>query len=358
MRIAQVAPLFESVPPALYGGSERVVSWLTEELVRLGHEVTLFASGDSKTTARLVPACEKALWRDKACRETLPHHVRMLELVFRDVMHFDILHFHCDYIHFPLVRRYGHPTLTTLHGYVHPHDLGDLLEEYRDVPLASISDNQRASTPAANWQGTIHHGLPRDLLTFSPRGGEYLAFLGRVSPEKGLERAIAVAHRTGLPLKIAAKIYEEDRSYFEHDIKPLLESSASFVEFVGEVGGTAKDEFLGNAKALLFPVDWPEPFGLVMIEAMACGTPVIGWRNGSVPEVIRHGVNGFVVSSVEEAVQCVGKLSSLERHACRKIFETRFRVERMTADYLKMYEKVIQASSKKPQLHLQLEDVL
>jgi len=357
MRIAQVAPLFESVPPALYGGSERVVSWLTEELVRLGHEVTLFASGDSRTAARLVPACEKALWRDKACRETLPQQVRMLELVFRDVTRFDIIHFHCDYIHFPLVRRYGYPTLTTLHGYIHPHDLCDLLQEYRDVPLASISDNQRASTPGANWQGTIHHGLPRDLHTFSPEDGEYLAFLGRVSPEKGLERAIEVARRTGIPLKIAAKIYDEDRRYFEQDIKPLLEKSASFVEFVGEVGGPAKNDFLGKAKALLFPVDWPEPFGLVMIEAMACGTPVIGWRNGSVPEVIEDEVNGFVVSSVDEAVECVGELSSLRREACREIFETRFRVERMTADYLKMYEKVIQAASKRPQRDLKLEEV-
>jgi glycosyltransferase involved in cell wall biosynthesis len=346
MRIAQVAPLFESVPPALYGGSERVVSWLTEELVRLGHEVTLFASGDSKTAARLVPACEKSLWRDKDCRETLPQHVRMLELVFQDAAQFDIIHFHCDYIHFPLVRRYGRPSLTTLHGFVHTHDLRDLLEEYRDVPLVSISDNQRASTPEANWQGTIHHGLPRDLHTFSPDCGEYLAFLGRISREKGLERAIEVAARAGMPLKIAAKIYEEDRSYFEHDIKPLLERSASFVEFVGEVGGAAKNEFLGKSKALLFPVDWPEPFGLVMIESMACGTPVIGWRNGSVSEVIQHGANGFVVSSVDEAVECVRELSSLRREVCREIFETRFPVERMTADYLKMYEEVIHAMSK------------
>jgi glycosyltransferase involved in cell wall biosynthesis len=345
MRIAQVAPLFESVPPALYGGSERVVSWLTEELVRQGHEVTLFASGDSKTAARLVPACEKSLWRDTDCRETLPQHVRMLELVFQDAAQFDIIHFHCDYIHFPLVRRYGRPSLTTLHGFVHTHDLRDLLEEYRDVPLVSISDNQRASTPEANWQGTIHHGLPRGLHTFSPVGGEYLAFLGRISREKGLERAIEIARRAGVPLKIAAKIYEEDRSYFEQEIKPLLEKSASFVEFVGELGGAAKNEFLGKARALLFPVDWPEPFGLVMIEAMACGTPVIGWRKGSVPEVIEHGVNGFVVSSVEEAVEGVGNLSRVRRDVCREIFEARFPVERMTADYLKMYEKAIHAMS-------------
>jgi len=346
MRIAQVAPLFESVPPALYGGSERVVSWLTEELVRQGHEVTLFASGDSQTAAHLVPICEKALWRDSECRETLPHHVRMMELVFRDVSRFDIVHFHCDYIHFPLVRRYNHPTVTTLHGFVHLHDLRALLDEYRDVPLVSISDNQRALTPDANWQGTVHHGLPGELHTFSADGGEYLAFLGRISPEKGLERAIEIAWRTGIPLRIAAKIYEEDRSYFEHDIQPLLEENTSFVQFVGEVGGKAKDEFLGRAKALLFPVDWPEPFGLVMIEAMACGTPVIGWRNGSVPEVIQHGVNGFVVSSVDEAVQYVNQLSSIRRDACRGIFETAFLVERMTTDYLKVYERVIHTTSK------------
>jgi glycosyltransferase involved in cell wall biosynthesis len=346
MRIAQVAPLFESVPPALYGGSERVVSWLTEELVRLGHEVTLFASGDSKTAARLVPVCEKALWRDKECRETLPHHVRMMELVFRDVSQFDIIHFHCDYIHFPLVRRYAHPTVTTLHGFVHAYDLRALLDEYRDVPLVSISDNQRASTPNANWQGTVHHGLPKDLHTFSTDEGEYLAFLGRISPEKGLERAIEIAQRTGIQLKIAAKIYEEDRTYFEHDIQPLLKESAAFVQFVGEVGGKAKDEFLGKAKALLFPVDWPEPFGLVMIEAMACGTPVIGWRNGSVPEVIRHGVNGFVVSSVDEAIECVNQLSNIRRDACRETFETAFQVERMTAGYLSIYENVIRTMSK------------
>src|SRR6202021_136536 len=289
MKIAQVAPLYERVPPPGYGGTERVVSWLTEELVRLGHEVTLFASGDSQTAAHLVPGCERALWRDNECRETLPHHVRMMELVFRDVSRFDIIHFHCDYIHFPLVRRYAHPTVTTLHGFVHLHDLRALLDEYRDVPLVSISDNQRTSTPSANWQGTVHHGLPRNLHTFSADGGEYLAFLGRISPEKGLERAIEIARRTGIPLKVAAKIYEEDRSYFEHNIQPLLKQSAFFVQFVGEVGGRAKDEFLGRAKALLFPVDWPEPFGLVMIEAMACGTPVIGWRKGSVPEVIEQG---------------------------------------------------------------------
>ena len=347
MRIAQVAPLFESVPPALYGGSERVVSWLTEELVRLGHEVTLFASGDSQTKANLVPVCPKALWRDTECRETLPHHVRMMELVFQNVSNFDILHFHCDYVHFPLVRRYACPSLTTLHGFVHEPDLGGLLREYMDVPLISISNSQRASIPEANWQGTVYHGLPKTLHTFQPGPGEYLAFLGRVSPEKGLERAIEIARRTGVPLKIAAKIYDEDRSYFERVIQPLLRESASFVEFVGEVGGVAKDEFLGHARALLFPVDWPEPFGLVMIEAMACGTPVIAWNKGSVPEVMEDGVTGFIVDNLEDAVRSVLRLGSIRRQECRRAFEARFSVERMTLDYLQIYEEIIRDTNSK-----------
>jgi len=358
MRIAQVAPLFESVPPALYGGSERVVSWLTEELVRLGHEVTLFASGDSQTTANLVPVCSRALWRDKECRETLPHHVRMMELVFRNISNFDILHFHCDYVHFPLVRKYACPSVTTLHGFVHDHDLRDLLQEYMDVPLLSISDSQRASIPEANWHGTVYHGLPKSLHTFQPGPGEYLAFLGRVSPEKGLERAIEVARRTGVPLKIAAKIYDEDRSYFERTIQPLLNESASFVEFVGEVGGIAKDEFLGRACALLFPVEWPEPFGLVMIEAMACGTPVIAWKRGSVPEVMEDGVTGFIVENLEEAVGCVLRLSSIRRHECRRAFEARFGAERMALDYLRVYEEIIRnTQTKKICKHSERKDV-
>ena len=341
MRIAQVSPLFESVPPALYGGSERVVSWLTEELVQLGHEVTLFASGDSQTSAHLVPVCEKALWRDKDCRETLPHHVRMMELVFQDVSRFDIIHFHSDYIHFPLVRRYGCASVTTLHGFVHDHDLCELLEEYRDVPLVAISHSQQEPVPDAGWQGTVYHGLPETLHTLHAQPGEYFAFLGRTSPDKGLERAIEIARRTGVPLKIAAKIYDEDRNYFEQVIQPLLQKSASFVEFVGEIGGAAKEEFLGRAKALLFPVSWPEPFGLVMIEAMACGTPVIAWRRGSVPEVIQDGVTGFVVDSVEEAVGCLPRLANIRRESCRKMFEARFRAKRMATDYLRIYEQVI-----------------
>ena len=343
MRIAQIAPLCESVPPSLYGGSERVVSWLTEELVQLGHEVTLFASGDSQTSARLVPACEKALWRDGACRETLPHHIYLLELVFRELSRFDILHFHCDYVHFPLVRRYGCSSISTMHGSIHTHDLRRLLEEYSDVPLISISQNQRQPLPHANWVGNVYHGLPVDLHTFRRGSGGYLAFLGRVSPEKGLERAIEIARRTGYKLKVAAKIYDEDRPYYNHTIEPLLRSSSSFVEFLGEIGGSVKDQFLGDAAALLFPVEWSEPFGLVMIEALATGTPVIAWRRGSVPEVVQHAVTGFIVSNTDEAVAAVAQLSHLDRRQCRRDFEARFTSRRMADDYLRLYEDAIAA---------------
>jgi glycosyltransferase involved in cell wall biosynthesis len=351
MRIAQVAPLFESVPPRLYGGTERVVSWLTEELVELGHEVTLFASGDSETRANLVPVCQKALWQDKECRETLPHHVHMMELIFRDISRFDIIHFHCDYIHLPLVRHYACPTVTTLHGFVHGHDLGGLLMDYIDVPFVSISNSQRAAIPEANWQGTVYHGLPETLHTFRAQSGKYFAFLGRISPEKGLERAIEIARRTGSPLKVAAKIYDEDRNYFEQVIQPLLHKSASFVEFVGEVGGIEKDTFLGGANALLFPVDWPEPFGLVMIEAMACGTPVIAWRKGSVPEVVRDGLTGFVVDDIEAAVRCLPRLETIRRQDCRRIFEDHFRAERMATDYLRIYQRLIQNTADSVRMH-------
>jgi glycosyltransferase involved in cell wall biosynthesis len=344
MRIAQVAPLFESVPPKLYGGTERVVSWLTEELVELGHEVTLFASGDSQTRASFVPVCREALWRDKHCRETLPHHVRMMELVFRDVSRFDIIHFHCDYIHFPLIRRYACPNVTTMHGVVQDHDLRGLLTEYNDVPLISISNSQRTSIPEANWQGNVYHGMPETLHTFWEQPGGYFAFLGRISPEKGLERAIEIARRTGIPLKVAAKVYPEDRNYFEQVIQPLLCKSVSFVEFVGEVGGMAKDKFLGEAKALLFPVDWPEPFGLVMIEAMACGTPVIAWGNGSVPEIVRDGLTGFVVADIEDAIRCVPQLGTIRRRDCRSVFEAHFSARRMAADYLRIYEQQIRVA--------------
>ena len=337
MRIAQVAPLAESVPPALYGGTERVVSYVTEELVRLGHDVTLYASGDSQTAATLIPGCRRALWRDPDVRETLPYHVLQNERVFRDADRFDVVHFHGDYIHYPLVRRERRRTVTTMHGWMYPPDLSALFDEYRDIPLVSISDAQREFIPHANWQGTVYHGLPRNEFTLTPQSDGYLAFLGRMSPEKGVERAIDVARRARVPLKIAGKIYPEERGYFDERLEPLLRESASFVDFTGELGGPEKQEFLGHARALLFPIDWPEPFGLVMIEAMACGTPTIAWRRGSVPEVIDEGVTGFIVDSVDEAVRAVERLDSINRPSCRRVFEARFDAARMAADYVELY---------------------
>jgi glycosyltransferase involved in cell wall biosynthesis len=344
MRIAQVAPLFERVPPPLYGGTERVVSYLTEELVRMGHEVTLFASGDSETSARLVPACPRALWRDPDVRETLPHQVYLMELVFRDVGRFDVIHFHTDYLHFPLVRRHGCPSVTTLHGMVHPHDLGALLSEYRDVPLVSISDNQRRPIPQADWRATVYHGLPRDLFTFRGEPGTYLVYLGRMSPEKRVDRAIEIARRSGVPLKIAAKVYPEEKAYFEDTLRPLIQSSEPLVEFVGEIGQRERNELLGGARAFLFPIEWPEPFGLVMIEALACGTPVIAWRRGSVPEVLDDGVTGRIVESVEEGVEAVRGIHRLSRAACRRVFEERFDASRMAKDYLDVYRGLVRGS--------------
>jgi glycosyltransferase involved in cell wall biosynthesis len=341
MRIAQVAPLFESVPPAQYGGTERVVSYLTEELVRLGHDVTLYASGDSVTGARLVPVCPRSLWHEGACRETLPHHVRLMERVFADVARFDVLHFHTDYLQFPLLRREPSPSVTTLHGFLSPTDVVPLLETYAEAPLISISDAQRRPIARANWIATIHHGLPRQLHTFRPEPDGYLAFLGRISPEKRLDRAIEIARRAALPLKVAAKIYPEDRRYYESCIAPLLEASSSFVEFVGEVGGRAKDQLLGGARALLFPIDWEEPFGLVMIEALACGTPVVAWRRGAVPEVVEDGVTGFVVDELDAAVDAVRAIGAIDRARCRAVFEERFEATRMAQAYLDAYGRAI-----------------
>jgi len=337
VRIAQVAPLFESVPPRGYGGTERVVAWLSDELVRLGHEVTLFASGDSRTDARLIPACARALWHDPECRDFLPHHARLMELVFQNASRFDVLHFHTDYLHFPLARRHAVPNVTTQHGRLDLPDIWPLFSDFPEIPLVSVSDAQRAPLPESNWQATVHHGLPRDLHTFSERSAGYLAFLGRFSPEKRPDRAIEIARRSGLPLRVAARVYSDERPYFEKEVEPLLRENASFVECVGEVGGRAKDEFLGGARALLFPIDWPEPFGLVMIEALACGTPVIAWGNGSVPEVIENGVNGFVVDSIEDAVAAVHRIDSLSRHECRRTFERRFTSARMARQYEQIY---------------------
>jgi glycosyltransferase involved in cell wall biosynthesis len=328
----------------MYGGTERVVSYLTEDLVRQGHDVTLYASGDSQTAARLVPIGPRALWQDGAVKDSLPHHIRLVERVFAEADRFDIVHFHCDYVHFPLARRMPCPTVTTLHGRLNPADDAGLFEDFADLPMVSISDAQRGPVPWANWRATVYHGLPRDLHTLRDGSGGYLAFLGRLSPEKGIDKAVEIARRTGLRLKVAARIYGEEHRYFEESVKPLFQASP-WVEFMGEVGGAAKDEFLGNARALLFPIEWPEPFGLVMIEAMACGTPVIAFRRGSVPEVMIDGVTGFVVDDAEEAIEAVGKIGSINRRTCRRVFEERFDAVRMARDYTEVYRRLVGAPS-------------
>lgn len=338
MRIAQVAPLFESVPPQLYGGTERVVSYLTEELVRLGHDVTLFASGDSVTSAQLVSCSERALRLDPSVRDPLAHQVLMLEEVAKRAACFDVIHYHIDYFHYPLSRRTAAPQLTTLHGRLDLPELAPLYLEFREMPVVSISEAQRAPLPHANWVATVPHGLPPDRLRFHPGPGRTLAFLGRISPEKRVDRAIEIARRAGIELRIAAKVDDVDRAYFESVIAPLLDGP--FVEFVGEIGEADKSAFLGEALALLFPIDWPEPFGLVMIEAMACGTPVIAFPGGSVREVIEPGVTGFVVDGVPGAVVAIEHAARLERAACRAAFEARFSAERMARDYLALYERV------------------
>jgi glycosyltransferase involved in cell wall biosynthesis len=342
MKIAQVAPLYESVPPKCYGGTERVVSFLTEELVRQGHDVTLFASGDSRTAAKLVAGSPRALRLDERCVDKLVHHLILLERVFEQASEFDIIHFHCDYLHFPWSRRHPCCHVTTLHGRLNIPDLEPLYRKFAGEPLVSISDSQRQPLAYANWQATVYHGLPNDLFHFHDKPGKYLAFLGRISPEKRLDRAIEIAQRVGMKLKVAAKVDAADRSYFDEQISPLLRKYRSLVEFIGEIGDDAKDEFLGNAYALLFPIDWPEPFGLVMIEALACGTPVVAYRNGSVPEVIDDGVTGFVVQDTEQAVRAVERVASLSRAECRRVFARRFNVQRMADDYLTVYRRLME----------------
>lgn len=339
LRIAQVAPLYERVPPLLYGGTERIVHFLTEELVRQGHDVTLFASGDSVTAARLIPCVPQALRLDPRHVDALAPHLLMLEEVYDRLAQFDIVHFHLDYLHYALSRRHRLARLTTLHGRLDIPELSPLYDRYRDEPVVSISDNQRRPLPRANWQATVPHGLPSDLLTFSPRDQGYLAFLGRISPEKRVDRAIEIARLAGLPLRIAAKIDRADREYVDREIAPLLREP--HVEYIGEIGEDEKAAFLGGARALLFPIDWEEPFGLVMIEAMACGTPVVAFRRGSVPEVIDHGVSGFIVSSVDEAVEAVGQIDTLSRAGCRETFDRRFTAARMAEDYVAIYHRLL-----------------
>ena len=342
MKIAQVAPLYESVPPAGYGGTERVVSWLTEELVRMGHEVTLFASGDSRTTARLIAGCPTSLRTSlrttPGCQDFIAHHIVMLDKVRKHRGEFDVIHFHTDYLHFPLCREWRMNHLTTLHGRLDVPDLTPLYREFSELPVVSISEKQQEPLPYANWIGNVYHGLPPNLLRFHRGPGKYLAFIGRISPEKRPDRAIAIATAAGMKLRIAAKVDAADRLYFEGTIKPLL--SQPNVEFIGEIGDEQKADFLGNAVACLAPIDWPEPFGLNMIEAMACGTPTIAFRQGSVPEIIEDGVSGLIVESVEEAVAAVERAKSMSREACHNAFEERFTARRMANDYLKLYKIV------------------
>lgn len=339
MRIAQVAPLCESVPPVGYGGTERVVSWLTEALVALGHDVTLFASGDSVTRARLVAGAPRAIWHDPTCRDALPHHLHLMELVFAEAARFDVIHFHTADVQFPILRRCPVANVTTLHGALDNRDTQVLLAAYREQPLVSISMNQRLAAPGVTWAGNVHHGLPADLHTLGGGGGGYLAFIGRIAPEKRLDRAVEIARLACAPLKIAARINPPDRAYHEREIVPLLARSP-FAELVGELGGDGKDRFLRDARALLFPIDWEEPFGLVMIEAMACGTPVIAWRRGSAPEVIEEGITGFLVDNLEDAAEAVAQADRLDRDLIRARFLARFEATRMAREYVDIYEAV------------------
>lgn len=338
MRIAQIAPLYESVPPALYGGTERVVHYLTEELVAIGHDVTLFASADSQTSARLIPGCERALRLDPTCKDPLAHHMVMMSRVTEMCNEFDVLHFHIDYLHFALSRVMHWPQLTTLHGRLDLDELRTVYSHFNDMGLVSISNSQRQPIPSAKWLATVYHGLPAEELTPSEGTSDYFAFVGRVSPEKRLDRAIEIAKAVGTKIKIAAKVDSADQEYHERVIVPLLEHP--LVEFVGEIDEPTKATFMGNAKALLFPIDWPEPFGLVMIESMACGTPVLAFRRGSVPEIIEHGVSGFVVDDMPAAIEAARRIERLDRTQVRKAFEQRFTARRMAEDYVRVYEQV------------------
>ena len=340
MRIAQVAPLYESVPPALYGGTERVVFNLTEALVEMGHDVTLFASGDSRSQARLIAPCERALRLDPGCRDPLAYHAILLDEVFRRTEEFDAVHFHIDYLHFALSNRIQLADLTTLHGRLDLPELGGIYRHFPNRPLVSISNSQRKPLPWANWRATIYHGLDLRRFRFNAVRGTYLAFLGRISPEKRVDRAIEIAKRTGVPLRIAAKVDRVDVDYFRAEIEPLLDHP--LIDYIGEIGDDVKSDFLGGALALLFPIDWPEPFGLAMIESMACGTPVIAFNCGSVPEVVDHGLTGLIVSSVEEAAAAVRKIEKLDRAHCRKLCEQRFSARRMAADYLDQYQQRVE----------------
>jgi glycosyltransferase involved in cell wall biosynthesis len=346
VRIAQVSPLYESVPPRLYGGTERVVSYLTEELVNQGHDITLFASGDSRTSARLLPQCANALRLDGTCLDQLAPHFAMVEEVLDRLPEFDVVHWHIDYLPFALNHRLDYPRLSTLHGRLDTPELQSIYRWYRREPLVSISDNQRRPLPGVNWLSTVYHGLPRDLHTLREQPEDYLAFVGRMSPEKGIERAIEIAKRAELPLKIAAKVDGKDQVYFDAVLRPLLDHP--LIEYIGEVGEADKGALLGGARALVFPIDWPEPFGMVMIESMAVGTPVVAWPCGSVPEIVDAGRSGYVVDSVESAVQAVRDSERLSRCTVRETFEQRFTAARMAADYLALYHDLCENADEQP----------
>jgi glycosyltransferase involved in cell wall biosynthesis len=342
MRIAQVPPLYEAVPPRLYGGTERVVAHLTDALVQLGHDVTLFASAEAHTLAKLAPVRDQAIRLDPApLKSDLAAHLHQLAEVRRRADEFDVIHFHTDMIQFPMFEDMPEKTLTTLHGRLDLKDLAEVYRRWPQFPLVSISDDQRRPLPFANWAATVHHGMSTELYRFSPRSEGYLAFLGRISPEKRPDRAIAIAAATGRPLRLAAKVDNADRAYFEDVIEPLLRDP--LVDYIGEIGDGEKSAFLGGADALLFPIDWPEPFGLVMIEAMACGTPVIAWGNGSVPEVVEHGLTGFIVHSLTEAREAVGRLGELDRAAIRARYEERFSATAMAKRYVDIYARLTQS---------------
>jgi glycosyltransferase involved in cell wall biosynthesis len=338
MKIAQIAPLVESVPPILYGGTERVVSWLTEELVRQGHEVTLFASGDSRTKARLEPIVPRSLRLD-GIHNSLPYNIIMLDRVAALQHEFDVLHFHIDFFHYPLFRGMAHRTLTTLHGRQDLPEMPDLYRAFSHMPLVSISNHQRLPVPPVNWRGTVYHGLPDGMLKEDKGEGGYLAFLGRICADKGILPAIEIARRAGLTLKVAAKVDPADQKYFDEQVKPVLDQSPH-VEFIGEIDDSRKQDFLGRARALLFPISWPEPFGLVMIESMACGTPVIAFNCGAVPEIMDDGLTGFVVENVDQAVAAVSRLDELFRPSIRSRFEERFSAQAIAREYLGIYEKL------------------
>src|SRR3954449_2885220 len=340
MRIAQIAPLAESVPPSLYGGTERVVAWLVDELMEFGHDVTLFATGDSRTRAKLVPVLPRALRLARPRSDPIAAQATLIESVAEHASEFDVIHAHIDWLHLPLLTRLGVPFLTTLHGRLDLRGVSDVISRFPAAPFVSISDNQRLPIPRANWLGTIYHGLPADSLRPVIKAGSYLAFLGRLTADKGPEAAIRIARAAGLPLRMAAKVPRNDRVYFKKQLEPQIDGTQ--VRLVGEVNDPAKKDFLAGAAALLFPINWPEPFGLVMIEAMACGTPVIAFRSGSVPEVIDHGVTGFVVDGEEEAVKAIQRLSELNRHKVRRRFEQRFTVKQMAKRYSEYYERLRQ----------------